>query len=101
MDMEDPLDPTDLDARRREDEFERAQEEADLKWLIGNPPGRRIMRRFLSKAGVWRTSFQADAALTAFREGERNMGLWFLDQVARYAPERMAELLNEAHDDDE
>jgi hypothetical protein len=71
-----------------------ATEEADLKWLMADPRGRRIVRRLLERSGVFRTSFTGDALGTAFREGERNAGLRLFDQIARFSPERLASMMN-------
>lgn len=69
-----------------------ATEEADLKWLMANPRGRRIARSLLERSGVFRSSFTGDAPSTFFREGERNVGLSLYAKLARYVPERLAEL---------
>ena len=69
-------------------------EEADLKWLVADPRGRRIARRLLERSGVFRSSFTGEALSTSFREGERNVGLGFLALVTRHAPEGLAELMN-------
>jgi hypothetical protein len=49
-------------------------EDADLRWLMGDPRGRRIARRLIERSGIFRLSFTGDAESTAFREGERNAG---------------------------
>jgi len=96
------FDPFDLrgqeeEAERRETDARLLQltEDSDLKWLMANAQGRRIARRWLSKAGVWRLSFSGDAATTAFNEGQRNVGLALLAGILRIAPERLADLMTE------
>ena len=51
--------------------------------------------RWLDRAGVWRLSFNPDALVTAFNEGQRNGGLRLLAQVTRHCPERYADMLRE------
>jgi hypothetical protein len=75
------------------DEAEALTEQSDLKWLMGDPRGRRIARRFLERSGVWRLSYSGEAINTAFREGERNVGLRLLGQLLRAAPEATARLI--------
>ena len=69
-----------------------AQEESDLKWLMADRRGCRVVRALLERSGVFRSSFTGDAQSTAFREGERNVGLGFLALVTCHAPERLAEI---------
>lgn len=68
-------------------------EDSDFKWLMTDQRGRRIMRRLLERTGVFRVSFTGDAQTTAFREGERNVGLEMIAQVQRHAPDRLASIL--------
>ena len=68
-------------------------EDSDLRWLIGDPRGRRIARRYLDRSGIFRLSFTGDAVGTAFREGERNAGLLFLGRLMRAAPETAARII--------
>jgi hypothetical protein len=70
-----------------------ATEQSDVRWLIADPRGRRIVRGLLERAGVFRSSFTNDALATAFREGERNAGLGLIALVMRHTPERLADVL--------
>lgn len=99
----DPLDTAAIEReaedRKAEAEREEATEESDLKWLMNDPRGRRIVRRWLSQAGVFRLSFTGDAQATAFNEGQRNTGLRLFSQITRWTPERIAELMREEDDE--
>jgi hypothetical protein len=53
----------------------------DLKKLLVEKWGRRIVWRILDRAGVYQSSFTGNAATTAHREGQRNLGLWFLKEI--------------------
>lgn len=95
-------DPFDVDAwsraeadRKSEADRARKTEDSDVAWLMADPRGRRIARRWLSQAGVWRLSFAGDPSTTAFHEGQRNVGLWLLDQLTRQAPEEFARMTTE------
>lgn len=87
-------DPFDLGGheRKRDEQHVRARlvretEEADLKWLMGNKRGRRILWRLLDRAGVFRLSFNTNAMQMAFAEGNRNEGLRILAQIHTLCPE--------------
>lgn len=83
FDLDDEALPSPIAEER---ELRRLEDETDLKWLLDHPRGRRFMRRHLERTGVFRTSFSGDALSTAFREGERNIGLMLLHSIATAAP---------------
>lgn len=56
-------------------------EKAEVHMLLSTYEGRHLLWRILEKCGIYRTSFTGDAQLTAFREGERNIGLWVLTEI--------------------
>lgn len=104
-------DPTDLrgqerakaEAERR-DKLTRETEEGDIKWLMSSKRGRRIVWRFLDRAGVFRLSFNTNAMAMAFAEGNRNEGLRLMGQIHTLCPElyptMVKENANDARDDD-
>ncbi|KAA5926360.1 endopeptidase [Achromobacter xylosoxidans] len=95
----DPLNPsvteTDREAKREDAKHESRVESDDMKWLMGNRRGRRIVWRLLSRAGVYRTSFSTNAMQMAFNEGNRNEGLRLMTSLLLNCPERYAEMLQE------
>lgn len=68
---------------------------ADIKWLLADERGRRLFWRWMSEAGVFRSSFTGNSE-TFFREGERNRGLKLLDDLNAHAPEAYALMQQEA-----
>lgn len=100
--------PTDIQERERlqidkelKKRLEREAEEADIKWLMAGKQGRRIVWRMLERSGVYRSTFNSDAMLMAFAEGNRNSGLMLMMQVTTLCPDEYAEMLRESkkHDD--
>lgn len=97
------IDPTDIAAQEaaRKDAQQRnklavVSEVEDIKWLMGNKRGRRIVHRLLANAGVFRLSFHTNALQMAFNEGNRNQGNALLALITEHCPERYAELQSEA-----
>lgn len=97
-------DPTDL--RQQEADkadkaervrLERESEAADVKWLMGNKRGRRILWRLLDQAGVFRPSFNSNAMQMAFAEGNKNYGLRILGQIHAHCPELYPVMVKEAN----
>ena len=77
----------------------RETEEADLKWLMGSKRGRRIIWRFLDRAGVFRLSFNTNAMQMAFAEGNRNEGLRMLALIHALCPELYPVMVKEQTND--
>lgn len=99
------FDPTDLSAEdARTGAAQAASEQAlrweveDLVWLMGIKRGRRIVWRQLSHAGVYRSSFTPDASVTAFNEGQRNIGLRLLAQLMTHCSSDYALMVQERTD---
>jgi hypothetical protein len=74
-------------------------EAADFKAVIGTPQGRRFVKRVLGECGVHRTTFNESAALAAYLEGKRSVGLWLQSLFAEY-PGFYIQLLQEEVSDD-
>jgi hypothetical protein len=76
-------------ARELEDEI------GDLKWLMSNKRGRRVVWRLLEKAGLYRSSFNNSGSITAFNEGQRNVGLRLMALIHTHCAEQYMTLLQE------
>jgi len=98
-------DPTDLDsqdkhrkARDLKEKLADQTENDDIKWLMSSKRGRRILWRFLDRAGVYRTSFHQNSMSMAFNEGVRNEGLRLVATIHASAPELFATMMKEANE---
>lgn len=88
------------DKARADAEFQklldRQREEDDMRWLMGDERGRRLVWQWLDWAGLFRTSYAPEALAIAFAEGQRNMGLRLHAQVMEHAPQQFVRMLAEA-----
>jgi hypothetical protein len=96
-------DPTDVRSQERsKEESDLRQKLAteleadDIKWLMSNKRGRRIVFRALDRAGVFTLSFNTNALTMSFNEGRRNEGLRLLVQITTLCPDRYNEMLKES-----
>lgn len=71
----------------------------DLRWLMSNKRGRRIVWRWLEKAGVYRSSFNHSGSVTSFNEGMRNIGLMLLSEIHECCPEHYLTMIMEQKND--
>lgn len=75
--------------------LDRENEEGDVKWLMGNKRGRRVIWRLLDQAGVFRSSFNTNAMAMSFAEGHRNYGLRILGMIHTQCPELYPTMMKE------
>lgn len=74
-----------------------AQQGGDIKRLMAEEWGRRLMWSWLEWGGVYRLSFAGESShQAAFNEGNRNFGLMLLGSVMEHAPEQLAVMQAEA-----
>lgn len=95
-------DPTDLRSQARasqksqlELKVERDKEIEDFKLLMGSAWGRRVVFRLLERAGIYRLSFTSNGAYTSFNEGQRNIGLYFIDLINTHCLDEFVLMLKE------
>lgn len=76
-----------------------AQEAEDFGWLMGDAHGRRIVYGMLTRAGIWRSSYNDSPLAMAFAEGRRNEGLTLLNTVMKHSKLEYQTMIAEAcHD---
>jgi hypothetical protein len=67
----------------------------DLRWVMSSPRGRRFVAWLLEFSGVRRPSFHNSGSVTAFNEGQRNVGQAVLGQVEEHCFDNYLKLLEE------
>lgn len=75
----------------------RQQFEQDMRWLMGDARGRRVAWWLLTVTHPYQTSFRPSAEM-AFLEGERNIGLRFLNEIRGICPDLNLTMEREAGD---
>lgn len=79
----------------------RVRRDADLRAVMGTRPGRAVLWRVLSVAGVFELSYTGEALGTAFHEGQRNIGLALFADLHRVCPDLYTIMADEAGRSDE
>lgn len=79
----------------------RERDKSDLCWVMGTKQGRRFMWRFLSRAGLFTSSFNTNNAVMAFNEGNRNAGLQQLTDIMAACPEKYTLMMHESREEKE
>ena len=95
----DPLDIEGTEAtlsdKELRDRLARESEVEDVRWLMSNKRGRRILWRLLDQSGVFRLSFTTNAMQTAFNEGCRNFGLRTLAMIQEHCSDQYSQMQKE------
>lgn len=67
---------------------------ADLKQVMDTPHGRRFIWGLLEYTGIYRCSFTGNST-TFFNEGQRNVGLKYLNDVMTHCAEQYLQAMKE------
>lgn len=86
------------DIRRVASKLSSENDDADFVWLMSGPRGRRIVRRLLERAGVFRTSFHPNTMEMSRQEGAKQTGYWILSQIDRLCPGEYTTMMQEHRD---
>ena len=90
----DPFDTSEPQARQ-DKKRARQIEVNDIKWLMSNKAGRRIVLRLINEAGMSQLSFTGNSE-TFFREGRRSIGLLIEGEAKAHAWPEYLLMLNES-----
>ena len=75
---------------------QRLEELALLNTLMRAPGGRRWLYGMLAQCHIYATTFNPNAMIMAFSEGERHVGLRLLGEFMEAAPDQYQQMLKEA-----
>lgn len=75
------------------------QSHNDLLVVMSTPEGRRFAWDLIVRSGTFEASFAGDAALTAFKEGQRSFGIDLFERLKDEATDFYITALNEQHAD--
>lgn len=81
-------------AEKTQEQLDREQYEADIKKLMSEHYGRRIMWSIIASTGMYRASFTGNSS-TFFREGERNVGIRLTRDLQHLAPKEYMRMWQE------
>ena len=84
-----------VEAARRKADRNRERELADLRAVLATIEGRRLVWRYLTRCGVFKTSMTGSSQ-TFFLEGQRNVGLWLLADINAADPAAYVQMLAES-----
>ncbi|WP_434456511.1 hypothetical protein JQR85_13560 [Stutzerimonas urumqiensis] len=88
--MTNASDERSLKKAEREERLSRETQEADFKWLMGDPRGRRIVWRLMARCKVFEPVFNTHGGVMNFNEGRRDTGLFLLGEIDRLCPAQFA-----------
>lgn len=96
----DPTDLNELDARKADTalktKLSKDTEEADIKWLMKDRRGRRILWQLLERCGTFGDPFSTNALLMANQAGQQKIGRVYFAMIHALAPDKYVTMVNEA-----
>lgn len=82
--------------QEKEFKIQRMTQLDDMRWVLSNIKGRRVIWRFLALCRVFRESYvPKDANHTAFQEGKRDIGLRLLHEIQSANPKAYSQMEDE------
>jgi hypothetical protein len=91
----DASDVVQVNSRQRRAKRKAKQDDIVLQTLLSTPDGRAWMFGLLAESHIFQSSYTSEPYSTAFKEGERNVGLKLLNHIMRACPEAFTQMLNE------
>lgn len=77
----------------KERQIEQARREDDMRWILSNVKGRRILSFMLNVTGTLRPSYTPkDAHQTAYNEGRRGVGLELASLIEAANPKALGQM---------
>lgn len=93
----DANDPKQVEKAKKQAEIDGALKLDEIRKVMQSAPGRRWMNELLERCHCFHTSFISGAPdASAFREGERNIGLQILADIQNAAPDLYLTMIQEA-----
>jgi hypothetical protein len=84
-----------IDERTHNEKIEKLTEDDDLRWLMGQKRGRRIVWWFLSLCKVYQDPFDTNALSMARNCGAKQFGILILARILQICPNDHATMTNE------
>lgn len=71
----------------------------DIRRVVATAEGKRVLWRVLVEAKVYNSCFHTNALEMAKNEGQRDIGLFVLNEILKAAPEALEQMRKEANAD--
>lgn len=85
--------------REKRAEKKRNREIDDLKRVLSFVEGRRFVWRLLCETGIYRSVFDSNALSMAFKEGQRDVGLFLMEDINTHMASAFAQMQRETAND--
>jgi len=86
----------DVGQRTKGVKLRKLQQSEDLRSVLDSYKGRAVLWRLLEQCGVYRLSYSGEALESAFKEGNRQIGLWLLSEIQSVVPGAYLKMQQEA-----
>lgn len=80
---------------RLKEKHKNEREDLDIREVLSTLPGRRFVWRYLSRCGVFKSSYSHSGSEVYFNEGRRDIGLSLLGDIMRASPQSYLQMIKE------
>lgn len=91
-------DERDVAREKRQAHNDTQAEIKDLRATMKSPSGRNTIWRLLTRCGVYQSCFNESSNVMSFKEGERNVGLYYLAMINEHCHADYQKMIQEQHD---
>lgn len=91
----DPNDRESVDEARLDASLQVQTDQLALKEILQLKSGRRLIWKYLSYCGVFKTSFHPSGSQVYFNEGRRDVGLMILGEMTNADPDAFLQMMKE------
>lgn len=75
--------PEELSTVDHESRLREENDKNDLRWVLSDKRGRRVLWKFLEFCHIFETSFNQSGSVMCKLEGQRTVGLYMVDMITR------------------
>lgn len=88
--MTNAADESSITLKGERDRLAQQTANADFRWLMADPRGRRFMWALIGECGVFSPVFNTHGGVMNFQEGRRDTGLRLLNRINTLCPQQYA-----------
>jgi hypothetical protein len=86
-----------IERKRLEEGVSRLNEVEQVKWLMEKQPFRDFIWRVLARCNVFASVWDQNYGRMSLMEGQRNIGLWLLKELAEASPDQFLAMQQKAN----
>jgi hypothetical protein len=88
-------DPSEIEKAKQKEDLRRKQELNDIRTVLSNASGKRLMWKLLERCGTYRTIFDADPSKMSYLSGKQDLGHYLMAEIMQADENLLYKLMKE------